>query len=237
MFGDVQRKTFGETSSKVYDDWEGIKEVLSLPDWAPHRKVDKLVVDAGTENESKVKTAIVCPPMIYGKARGPGNQRGHPLYELTRCTLEKKQGIQVGEGKSYFPSVHVYDLSDCYLKLVEAAVEGGTKATWGNEGYYFTENGEHSWREISRAVASAAQEQGFIPSDEVFTVSPEEANQLTPYGSLMWGANSRCRAIRARKVLGWSPKEQSMEAEIPEVLHSEAARLGLVVGHASQVAS
>lgn len=235
LFADLERKIFGEASSKIYDDWEGIRETTSLPEFAPHRAVDKLVLAAGTENESKIKTAIVCPPTIYGRGRGPGNQRGHQIYELSRCILEKKTGIQVGAGKTYWPNIHVFDLSDCYVKLVEAAVDRGGSATWGKEGYYFTENGEHVWGEVSKAIASAAQKQGLIPSDDVITVSAEEADKLTPHGSVLWGANSRCKAIRARKVLAWSPEQQSLISEIPEAVKSEASRLGLLPGHASQV--
>lgn len=236
LFADVERKIFGEASSKIYDDWDGIRETTSLPEFAPHRAVDKLVLAAGTENESKIKTAIVCPPTIYGRGRGPGNQRGHQIYELSRCILEKKIGIQVGAGKTYWPNIHVFDLSDCYVKLVEAAVDRGSSATWGKEGYYFTENGEHVWGEVSKLIASAAQKQRLIPSNDVITVSAEEADKLTPHGSALWGANSRCKAIRARKVLAWSPEQQSLVSEIPEAVKSEASRLGLLPGHASQVA-
>lgn len=236
LFADLERRIFGEASPKIYDDWEGIDEVTSLPDSAPHRNVDKIVLAAGTEKASKIKTAIVCPPTIYGQGRGPGNQRGHQVYELAKCTLERKQGIQVGAGRTYWPNVHVFDLSKVYLALVEAAAEGGGKATWGKAGYYFTENGEHIWGEISKVVASTAQQQGLISSDEVVSVSAEEADKLSGHGSALWGANSRCRAIRARKLLGWSPTEKSLIDEIPLVVESEAKKLGLIQGHATLVA-
>ncbi len=236
LYNDIQRQIFGEASDKIYDDWEGIGEVTSLPDSAPHRAIDKIVLGAGRWLLDSVKTAIVCPPTIYGRGRGPGNQRSHQVYELARCTLERKSGIQVGAGKTYWTNVHVYDLSDCFLKLVEDAAMRAGKATWGNEGYYFTENGEHVWGDISKGVASAAHKQGFLESDEVVTVTAEEADKLTPYGSMVWGANSRCKAIRARKLLGWSPKERSLMDELPDVVASEARRLGLVEGHAAKVA-
>ncbi|KAL9098814.1 MAG: hypothetical protein Q9163_005592 [Psora crenata] len=233
IYKDMERKTLGEASAEIYDDWDGIGAVTSVPDLAPHRVVDKIILNAEGPN---LKTAIVCPPTIYGVGRGPGNQRGHQLYELVRCTLQRKQGLQIGAGKSFWPNVHVYDMSKLYLLLLEAALAGGGKATWGREGYYFAENGEHVWGQVSKAVASAAHKQGFIASDEVVTVSPQEADELTPFGSLVWGTNSRCRAIRARTLLGWSPKEQSLEAEIADAVSSEARRLGITVGHAAKVA-
>lgn len=236
-FADVERQTFGEASAKVYDDWEGVGEVTSLPDYASHRKVDQVILAAGTENESRVKAAIVCPPTIYGQGRGPGNQRSIQLPELSRHTLERKKGIQIEGGRAYWTHIHVYDLSRCYLALVEAAVDHGGKATWGKEGYYFTENGEHIWGETGKIIASAAKDQGFLASDEVITMSSDEANQqFGAYASVMWGTNSRCKAIRARKLLGWSPKERSMNEEIADTVNIEAKRLGLVQGHAAQVA-
>lgn len=236
-FADVERQTFGEASAKVYDDWEGIGEVTSIPDYAVHRNVDKVILAAGTENESRVQTAIVCPPTIYGQGRGPGNQRSIQLPGLTRCILEQRKGIQIEAGRADWSNVHVYDLSSCYLALVEAAVDHGGKATWGVEGYYFTENGEHIWGETAKIVASAAKDQGFLVSDEVVTMSKDEADQqLGAYASYFWGTNSRCKAIRARKLFGWSPKERSMNEDVLENVNIEAKKLGLVQGHAAQVA-
>ena len=218
---------------EVHNDWDGILKVTSLPDYAPHRAVDKLVIEA---NGPTLKTAIVCPPTIYGVGRGVGNTRGHQLYELARCTLQRKQGFQVGAGRTRWTNIHVHDMSKCYLKLVEAASIGGGQATWGDEGYYFTENGEHVWGDVSKAVASEAKTQGFLSDDSIVSVTPDEADQMTKYGSLLWGANSRGSAIRARKLLGWHSLERSLYEEIPDVISSEARKLGLTVGHAAKVA-
>ena len=232
---DIDRKTYGERSNKIYNDWEGIEEVTSLPDHAPHRKNDQNVISA---DSSKVKTAIVCPPTIYGPGRGPGNQRSHQIPELARSILEEKKGFQVGEGENQGPHVCIHDLSDCYVKLVEAAVEGGGKATWGREGYYFVENGELVWGHISKAVAKAAHKFGLVPSDQVISISENEADRLAWWGSALWGANSRYQAIRARKLLGWTPKKggKDLDSDILEVVSAEAKRLGLVSSHAAKVA-
>ena len=186
----------------------------------------------------KVRTAIVCPPTIYGLGRGPGNQRSHQIPELARSVLESKKGFQVGEGGNIGPHVYIHDLSDCYVKLVEAAVEGGGNATWGNEGYYFAENGELIWGHISKAVAKAAHKLGLIPSDQVVSISEKEADGLAWWGSALWGANSRSRAIRARKLLQWAPTkgEKDLENDISEVVGAEAKSLGLIPSHAAKVA-
>ncbi|MCJ1400062.1 hypothetical protein MMC11_003265 [Xylographa trunciseda] len=237
LFKDLESGIYGEASPEIYDDWDGIKKVTSLPDNAPHRVVDKIILAGGKENPALLKTAIVCPPTIYGKGRGPDNQRSQQLPDLAKYTLIEKHGIQIGAGKTFWTNVHVVDLSKCYLLLVEAAVEGRVRATWGEEGYYFTENNEHVWGNLSKLVASEAHKQGFIASDEVVSLSTEEAKRLLPRAPAIWGANSRCRAIRARKLLHWEPKEESIEESIPDAVKAEAEALGLVEHHAAKVAA
>lgn len=235
MYDDMQRQVFGEHSDITYDDWEGIAKMITFPDDAPHRHVDKVVVAA--DNGSTVRTAVVCPPTIYGPGRGPGNKRGHQIYELAKATLMLKHGVQVGKGEAVWTEVHVRDLSDVYVRLIDAAISGGGEATWGADGYYFTENGFFKWGDAARWVATAAHKQGFLQQDLVKQVSLEEADKLTPWGSLMWGANSRGKAIRARKVLGWVPKETSLKDEVDDVVASEAKEMGIVIGHAEKISS
>jgi hypothetical protein len=86
----------------------------------------------------------VCPPTIYGVGAGTaGNTRSAQVPELTKGTLKRGEAFQVTAGKSIWNNVHIDDLSQLYLLLTEDAAAGGKKATWGTEGYYFAENGEH----------------------------------------------------------------------------------------------
>ena len=234
MYSDIDRKTCGEAASKTYDDWDGIGEVTSLPDHAPHRNVDKIVIDAG---DSMVKTAVVCPPTIYGVGRGPGNQRSDQVPDMVKYTLERKQAFHVGAGENFGPNVSIRDLSSLYIKLVEAAAaENGGNATWNREGYYFAENGEHVWGQVSKAIAKAGFQQGLLSSDEVVPINEREADELMNRGAVLWGGNARSHAIRGRKLLGWAPKIKSFDAYISEAVTTEAKNMGLIKGHAAQVA-
>lgn len=56
----------GEESDKESNDLDGVDELVNLPSEAFHRNVDEIVLDAGIKNSEAVKTAIVCPPTIYG---------------------------------------------------------------------------------------------------------------------------------------------------------------------------
>lgn len=62
-------KTLGCLSEKEYNDLSGVEELTGLPDHAFHRDVDKIVLEAGTKHNDVIKTAIVCPPTIYGKSQ------------------------------------------------------------------------------------------------------------------------------------------------------------------------
>jgi nucleoside-diphosphate-sugar epimerase len=243
LFEDIRTGTYGEALDKVYDDLENVSEVTSLPDDAPHRNVDKIVLEAGTKHSDRIKTAIVCPPTIYGPGRGPGNKRSHQVPDLAHSTLQKGYGIKVGAGKAYWGNVNVHDLSDLYLKLVQNAAAGGSlaewpgkAAVWGAEGYYFCEGGEHVWDEVSQWIASEAHKQEYIKTDEVKSLSKEEADECVKWGSALWGANSRARAKRAREALKWAPKGASLKDTIPQAVEEEAKSLGLKPGH-SKVAA
>lgn len=68
------------------------------------------------------------------------------------------------------------------------------------------------------------------------SVSADEADSFRKYGFLLWGANSRCKAIRARNLLGWSPTGTAIQEEVTDLVDMEARGLGLTQGHASKVA-
>ncbi|KAF2835275.1 NAD(P)-binding protein [Patellaria atrata CBS 101060] len=234
MYPDMQTKTFGEGSNKVFDDWEGINEVTSIPDFAPHRGADKLVIEA--HKTSATKTAVVCPPCIYGTGRGAVNTRSIQIYDLAKIVLERGAGFTIGKGLSQWSQIHVHDLSDAYVKLVEAAAAGGGNATWGAEGYYFTENGDFEWGQMSKAVTEEAHKRGWIKSTDLDSVTPDEANQLRGFGAYLWGVNSKSKAIRARKLFGWEPTQPLMIDLVPSIVEGEAKALGILKSHAAEAA-
>jgi len=225
---DDRAKTYGIERPKEYNDWEGIDELIHLPDDAFHRNVDKIILGAGQRAPDAVKTAVVCPCTIYGPGRGPGNNKSAQVYWLTSAVLKRQKGLLVGQGKNIWHEVHVQDLSDVYLALGEAAVAGGGKATWGNKGYYFTENGSFCWGDVQREVAKVAFEKKLISSPEVEPLTDEEVSELHPFKLYAWGTNSRGHAIRARKLLGWNPSKPSLKETIPDIVDIEARALGLI---------
>lgn len=229
MWKDIETKTLGEPNSlPVYNDLEGVSQLTSLPDSAIHRDVDKIVLAASSDS---VKTAVITPPTIYGRGRGPGNQRSLQVYDLAAKTLKEGQAPVVGRGLTEWDNVHVHDLSNLYVLFLGAIAANDNaqdKELWGANGYFLAENGHHVWGEVSKQVAEAAFDQGYIKTKELKVVSASQIQGL----EFSWGQNSRGEAKRARKYLGWKPTKK-LEDEIPHIVTSEAALLGLKPGNLS----
>ena len=223
-YPDTEAVTYGVLGEKIFDDWDGIDELLSVKDSAAHAEVDKAVTEAG---KTVAKTAIVCPPTIYGLGRGPGNTRSIQIPTLAELTLKRGTGLTVEEGKNIWSTVHIQDLSKLFLSLVEAAADGGGSAKWGDEGYYFAENGKASWAEIAASVAAEAAKKGYIASTELEKLDAKTADEVWEYATFFWGTNSRCKAVRARKVLGWEPSGPNVFDEISRLVAAEAGAMGL----------
>lgn len=230
----IENDSFGEASSKVFNDWDDVGELTSRPDAAAHREVDKIVLAASTQHPN-IKTAIVCPPTIYGMGRGPDNRKSMQVNMATATTLRQKKGFKVGKGLNIWNQVHVQDLSNLFLRLGEVAVTGGSPATWNDQGYYLAENGEFMWGDVCKKIAQTAHKKDLISSDEVESLSAVEVNALSRGLQKMIGTNSRGSAIRARKLLKWEPKQPRVEDLIDEVVELEAKALGLIKGHAEKV--
>lgn len=224
---DFRSNVWGTERTKEYNDWDGVHELLNLPDDALHRNVDKIIIAAGQRNPDSVKTAIVCPPTIYGPGRGPGNQKSVQAYWFTAAVLQRKKGFLVGPGQNVWHQVHVQDLSKVYQALGEAAAAGGAPATWNNEGYYFAENGSFVWGDVQRAVAKAAYEKKLIASPDVEPIPDDQVIALHPFGLYAWGSNSRGHALRARKLFGWTPQQPKLIDLVPHIVDVEAKDLGL----------
>lgn len=218
----------GEWEEKEFNDYSGVSELTTLPDEAFHRNVDKIVLETSAQHGNAVKTAIVCPPTIYGSGRGPVSGRGRQVYEMSKLILQKGYAPVVGRGKARWNNVHVHDLSDVFTLLVEAAAEKNfSDEIWGEKGYFLTENGEHIWTDLAKQVAAKAADLGFIGKDpKEQPLSKQEALDVAGFEAVSWGLNSRAKAERARKVLGWKPSRPSLESEIENILKEEKALLG-----------
>lgn len=229
-FDSEVRKTYGEHDEKVFNDGDGVEELTNLPAEAFHRNVDEIVLNTGIRHAATVKTAIVCPPTIYGKGRGPVSGRGRQAYELASFILKQKYCPLIGKGLARWNNVHVYDLTRMFEGLVDKALDPSQKNNteiWCAKGYFLCENGEHVWGDLSKYIGKTSFSLGYLPQEPAWKEWSLDEAVKSPAGfeAASWGWNSRGTAVRARKTFGWQPKERSLEEEVPEIIHAEAARL------------
>ena len=163
---------------------------------------------------------------VSGKGRGPVSVRGRQVYELSKLIITKQYTPIIGDGKARWNHIHIEDLSDVYQLLVDKAVAGdASEELWGAKGYIFTERGEHVWGDLSRHVAAEAEKLGYVKGLKEGSLDKDEALKQAGFEAVSWGLNSRGKAERARKYLGWSPSRPSIEAETPNILKEEHERL------------
>ncbi|CAL1716979.1 unnamed protein product [Somion occarium] len=207
----------GLYASDVICDDLNADQIEAIPDTALHRDVDLAVVNA--DKQGYLKSYIIIPSTIYGIAK-------NPLVEAGR-----KQAAVVGKGVSFWPDVSIDDVSELYIVLFDSIVSNPDKTGHGREGYYFGENGEHRWYDISRAVGEALVELGISKDPEPTSFTDEEL--IKYFGSVdagnYAGSNSRCRANRGRSI-GWNPKHTtkdmlaSIKPEVEAILKQQGGK-------------
>jgi len=169
------------------------------------RNIDLMVLGAAARG---VRSVVICPSNIYGLGRG---LKADSVQIPFLAANAREQGVVqiVGAGLNVWSNVHLDDVVDLYLLALAKAPAGA---------FYFAENGEASFGEIAAAIARRLGLRG------VESLPPEEAarrwGEAKAYFSL--GSNSRVRATRARRELGWSPRHASVLDWIAEELPIEA---------------
>lgn len=151
--------------------------------------------------ERGARPIIVCPSLIYGSSRGPAK---HSMQVPWLIRLAKKAGVakHYGPGENIWSNVHIDDLVDLYLLALASAPPGA---------FYFAENGENAMKQVCEAInRKLGVTTGTVPMslDEASREWGQAAAQNT------MGSNSRVRAIRARRELGWRPCRPSLIDEI-----------------------
>ncbi|KAL7278983.1 hypothetical protein ACG7TL_006815 [Trametes sanguinea] len=199
----------------IYSDLN-VEQIKSIPPTALHRNVDLTIMEA--DEQGYVRAHIILPSTIYGIAEGPlfesgvSNPHSIQIPTLIKGSLDRKRAGIVGL------------VADLYIVLFDSAVSNPEKTGHGWEGFYFGENGEHTWYQISRAIGEALVELqvGITDNPEPTPFSREEL--IKYFGNEVSGnyagSNSRCRADRSRSI-GWKPRyttEDMLKSIKPEIL-------------------
>lgn len=187
----VGDQAWGEPTDKAYDDETPF---TPGPGRAARVAVNTRVLAAARDG---IRTAVISPSLIYGPGRGAHRES---IQVPRLVALARKSGIarHVGRGENLWSNVHIDDLVDLYLRVLAHAPAGAS---------YYAENGECSMRQLCAAISRALGWDGRTQG-----MSKDEA--IAEFGAgpaaYTYGSNSRVRATRARRELGWSPRHDAL---------------------------
>ncbi|KAI7975376.1 hypothetical protein EIK77_000220 [Talaromyces pinophilus] len=216
------------TSLPTADDPEPSGDGIILPNWAAHRDVDMAILHAFRDHPTVVRTAIVCPPTVYGPSRFPIFTRSIQLPRLLQIVLRRRRAFTINKNANRWNMIHTQDLSALYLLLTEAAVDGLSGNLWNEHGYYFAENGGFAWGEIIHEIARVGYAKGLLDSDIPEELSNAEVSRFWKGGQMNVSSTSLGEAQRARELLGWNPEKHSLLEDIGRTMEAEAAAMGLL---------
>lgn len=181
----------GEPTDKVYEDDTPVRPLAGK---AARVAVNESVLAAAKDG---VRAVVICPTMIYGQGHGVHRESVQVPWFIR---LAKKHGVarHIGRGENIWSNVHIDDLTDLYLLNLDKAPAGA---------FFYAENGENSMRQICEAISRMLGFGGRTAPMSVDEATKESSDVAANYS---YGSNSRVRATRARRELGWSPSRESL---------------------------
>ena len=125
--------------------------------------------------------------------------------------LAKKRGCAAyaGPGENIWSNVHIDDLVTLYALAIEKAPAGA---------FFFAENGENSMREVCEAINRML---GFAGPPMAMSMAEAAAEWGEGTAEDTMASNSRVRARRARRELGWQPRARGLLEEIEHGCYRE----------------
>lgn len=188
VVGDDARGMYRSTT--VFDEFTPL---VVNPMKQARRDIDLKVMAAAS---SGVRSAVICPSLIYGVGKGLKTESVQIPFLATNAKALGRVQI-VGPGSNVWSNVHLDDVVALYLLALTAAPAGA---------FYFAENGEASFADVAAAIAKRL---GIVDIESVpAELAANRWGEAKAYFSL--GSNSRVRAMRARKELGWTPVRTSL---------------------------
>lgn len=180
----VGDEAMGEPSDAIFTEDTPVKPE---PDKEHRVALNKLIVDAAPG----VRTVVLCNSLIYGDTLGAPAQSVQ-IPPLVAQARESGIARYIGRGLNIWSNVHIADMAELYLLALDKAPAGS---------FYYVENGETAFGELVQAIADGlglGEAQSWPAADAVARWGRELA-------VFALGSNSRIRADKARRDLGWAP--------------------------------
>jgi len=170
----------------VADETAPIKPARAVAWRPPHEQLALSLAKDG------IRAVVVRPGIVYGGKGG--------LLSMFFASARKSGAAQtIGEGANHWPMVHVDDLAELYVRLVERAPAGSI--------YNAIDASQLTQREIAEAASRAAGKDGKVQAAAPDGSPRHEALML----------DQRISSEKARNDLDWRPRHESFAAEAEQL--------------------
>jgi nucleoside-diphosphate-sugar epimerase len=175
----------GQTDG-VADETSPLKPAAMVA-WRPAH--EQLALDMAKDG---IRAVVVRPGIVYG---GKGGLTGMFFGAAAKGGAAQT----VGDGANHWPMVHMDDLAELYVRLVERAPAGSI--------YNATDVSQHTQKEIAEAAAKAAGKDGKVQAQ------PPDGSPLQEALAL----DQRISSEKARNDLDWRPRHESFTTEADQL--------------------
>lgn len=206
-----------DPTATLWDDADS-EAHAAIPDYAPHRHVD-LEIFAGAKT-GLLKTYIVAPPTVFGKGLGPfaAHRMSIQIPRLVYYSLVQRKAMYVGTGENQWTNVHVADLAELYLLILDAALK--ETAPEGMKGIYYPAAEYFTWSTVAHRVA------GLLYTKKLIS-GPVATTGLQP--GWFWGSNVRMKSTNGER-LGWLPQHGGTQKMLDDVEWDVSLILDMLAG-------
>jgi nucleoside-diphosphate-sugar epimerase len=184
----------GERSERVYAE---DTPFTPAPNMAERAAIDAMILGSA---DIGVRSIVLRPSLIYGPSRGVNRESFQVPMLIEQA---KRSGVprHVGRGLNIWSHVHLDDLVDLYLLALERANAGSL---------YYVEHGEAAMGQITAAIGRMLD---LSAPPESWSLE-RAVQEWGPRTYVALGSNSRVRADKARRELGWVPKAARLFEEL-----------------------
>jgi nucleoside-diphosphate-sugar epimerase len=164
--------------------------------WRPAH--EQLALEASKDG---IRAVVVRPGIVYGGARG-----GIPAMFFGTAMKGGAPQI-VGDGANVWPMVHIDELAELYVRLVERAPTGSI--------FFAVDGAQHTLKEVAAAAGKAAGKDGATASMPI----DQARAAMGPFADAL-ALSQRISSEKARSELDWRPRHESFVAEAPILFQS-----------------
>ena len=198
----VGKRSRGERSDDIFDE---NTPITPSPARAARVALNEFIL---SYRDKGCRPVIICPSLIYGIGHGAGRDSVQvPL--LIKLAKKRGNAAHAGPGENIWSNVHIDDLVTLYALAIEKAPAGS---------FYFAENGENSMREACEAINRML---GFAGPPAAMSMQEAAGEWGEGTAEDTMASNSRVRARRARRELGWLPQARGLIEEIEQGCYRE----------------